>query len=55
MIQDLLHIRLYKYNSKEEIFQIQRVFSDEENDFIILHYIVDGMLKELNHAIKESE
>jgi polyhydroxyalkanoate synthesis regulator phasin len=54
-MKDLLHIRLYKYNSKEEIFQIQRVFLDEENDPRILHYIVDGMLKELNYAVKKSE
>ena len=55
MIQDLLHIRLYKFNSKEEIFAIERVFLNEENEPRILHYIVDGMLKELNYAVKKSE
>ena len=55
MLEEKLHIQLYKYNSNEEIFQIRRVFSDEEHEPKIFHYIVDGMLKELNHAIKESE
>jgi hypothetical protein len=55
MITERLHIKLYKYNSNDGIFEIKRVLSDEESDPKILHYIVDGMLKELNHAIKESE
>ena len=54
MINELLHIKLFKYDADENIYAIQKVLTADQNEPKILHYVVDGMLKELDIAIEKA-
>ena len=54
MINELLHIKLFKYDADENIYAIQKVLTADQKEPKILHYVVDGMLKELDIAIEKA-